>query len=265
MMKNQKKLLSVLSVLIPGLIWSLVVVQDVGAVSDKWQFQITPYLWFPRVDADATVSGQTAVTKGDSFDSANLGGSVHFEAWTATVGFIFDLMQLELGPEGTLLAPGQTVHVNADIRQSILEFALSSRHGNVQSAFPGSRIPGQWFDLMTGYRLVDLEQELSLQPGGTLSGNENWSEVFIGARIGFRPVERWTLSVKGDFGAPRLGSTARLIWNGNAQIDYEMTQDISIGFGYRIRDIDYENHGVFSWSALDSRLMGPWLGMTFHF
>ena len=250
--------------LVLGLIRSSVDVQEVRAASDKWRFEMTPYLWFPEIDTDATVGGQTGSLDGDAFDSANFSGAIRFEAWTEYVGFIFDFMYLELEPEGALLTPGQNVHVNGDIRQRIMEFAISSYHGE-ESASSRTRIPGPWFELMSGYRFSDLEQELYLQPGGQLKGNEDWSEVFIGARIGLQFANAWKFSVKGDFGVPSLGSAARSTWNVNADFDYAMSRDISLSFGYRVRDVDHEVYGVPSRFALDYRLMGPWLGATYHF
>jgi hypothetical protein len=264
-MKIQKRLIIIISVLVSGLIWSLVDVQEVRAASDKWRFQMTPYLWLPKSDADPTMGAHTPSLDGEAFDSDNFSGAIRFEAWTTYVGFILDLMYLKFEPEGTLSTPGTNVHVKGDIRQRIMEFAISSYHGDAKSASSRDRIPGPWFELMTGYRFMDLEQELYLQPGGQLKGNENWSEVFAGARIGLDLTNTLKFTVRGDFGVPRLVSTARLTWNVNAGLDYEIRRDISVRFGYCVRDMDYEEYGVPSRFALEYRLMGPWLGATFHY
>lgn len=264
-MKIQKSLMIFISVLVWGFIGSLVCVKDVRAASDKWRFEMTPYLWFPKSDADSAMGAHTASLDGDTFDTADFSGAIRLEAWTDYVGFIFDFMYVEFEPEGTLLTPGTSVHVNGDIRQRIIEFAISSLQGDVKPGSSRTRKPGHWFELMTGYRFTDLEQELYLQPGGQIKGNEEWSEVFIGTRISFYLADTWKFALKGDVGVPSIGSTARKTWNVDADFDYEMTRDISLKFGYRIRDVDYEEYGVPVTFALDYRLMGPWLGATYHF
>ena len=73
--------------------------QDDPSDSDKWKFDVTPYFWAPAIDADTTVSGQTAaidVSFGDIVDAADtlFGLSARVEAWKGKWGLIFDGMYI---------------------------------------------------------------------------------------------------------------------------------------------------------------------------
>jgi hypothetical protein len=268
--KIQKRLAIIISsVLVPGLIWSLVCIQDVRAAPFKGGFQLTPYLWFPEVDADSAVGGQNAGLDsnfGDAFGSDHLAGGIRFEAWASSgVGFICEWMYFEFEPEGNLLTPGQNVHVNADIRERILEFALATRQDIEQSQSSNTNTPRPWLEAMSGFRFIDLKQELDLDPGGRLVASQDWFEPFIGMGIGFHPAKKWEFALRGDIGAFGWGTTPRLTWNVNAELGYEISRDVSVRFGYRVYDTDYSTYMINGRFVIDHQLMGPWLGMTFHF
>ena len=237
--------------------------------SDEWEIQVTPYFWAPAVDADTTVSGQTAPLDLsfsdilDNFDVFGLSGRV--EAWRGKLGFIFDGMYVDLDGDFSLQTPGpSTPKVGVDIKQTMVDLAVSYRFVET---------PQVWFEPIVGVRYTELTQEITLSeiyapvgPVGTiLGGTEDWLEPFIGARAVFHLTEKWQILLRGDVGGFGIGDASDLTWNFLAGLGFRPWQRVSFKLGYRVYSLDYETGSGSDKFGFDGTLDGPQIGVTIHF
>lgn len=274
-MKNMTKMI----VTVIAIIFSFTLSQSVDANIDEWRFELTPYLWATSADIDeATVKGQSASADldfEDILDLLDFAGFLRFEAWKGNWGFIFDGYYVDLGAEGEYtpqLGPitFATIDADVDYRQTNMDLAVSYRFDlptrSGRSAW--------WIDPIGGIRFAYLKEEIDISraPGpvigalGTeIEGSEWYVEPFVGAKIGFQLTERLAFALRGDIGGFDIGEASHLTWNLVAGFDYKPWQSVSLKFGYRIYDINWDIGSSADKLGLDIQLHGPALGVTFHF
>lgn len=242
--------------------------QDGPSGSDEWRYQITPYLWLPGIDADATVAGSTVpldLSIGDILDNFDIFGlSARVEAWKGKWGLIFDGMYVDVGGEFSLQTPGPLdVGVDVDIVQTTLDFGVGYR------LVEG---PAFRFEPYVGLRYAHLKEEITLsvaagplgEKGQLLGGTADWLEPFVGGRIVFLLTEKLDFAVRGEVGGFGLGSASELTWSIIAGLDYQPWQRTSLKLAYRLYDIDYEHGSGVEQFGLDGQMGGLWLGVTLY-
>jgi hypothetical protein len=74
--------------------------------------------------------------------------------------------------------------------------------------------------------------------------------------------DRWTFQGRADVGGFGVGS--ELTWNAALTFLYEATEKVTVGLGYRVMDIDYEEDGLTGF-VYDAQLPGALLGVGFRF
>jgi len=256
------------------MIWN----QNVCAEMSEWRFELTPYVYVPlSVDIDTgTVNSRTTSANpgvGDIIDLIDFAGMARFEAWKGRWGFIIDAMYEDLGADGIFQTRlGPIISADVDYKQANVDFGVSRRFDMLTG---GKKIPW-WIDPIVGVRYVYLKQEIDLklsfprlavlgEPNRTLGGDEDWIEPFVGCRIGWQLTDKLIFAVRWDIGGFGIGDASDLTWNLLAGIDYKPWESVSLKFGYRIYDIDYETDNPSDKFGLDAQLQGPVLGVTFYF
>ncbi len=84
-------------------------------------------------------------------------------------------------------------------------------------------------------------------------------DPFLGGRLLLDLSEKWALSLRGDIGGFDVGS--ELTWNVTALLGYRLSETMTLGFGYRHLDIDYEDGDL----VFDAQFSGPYLGLSIRF
>jgi hypothetical protein len=74
-------------------------------------------------------------------------------------------------------------------------------------------------------------------------------------------TKTWFFGLRGDIGGFGIGNASDLALNGNAFFNWQITQPLSMQFGYRALYIKY-NEGENEWNATQH---GPWLGVGLSF
>jgi hypothetical protein len=143
--------------------------------------------------------------------------------------------------------------VTATVRQTLLEVAGGYRVSPAVALLVGAR----WVDLSSGLRYSGP----LVEDGGDVS--KSWVDPFVGAHVTAPLGERWWLGVHGDIGGFGVGSD--LAWQAYADIGYRASDLVSIIFGYRAIDIDYEEGGGRDYFHYDLQIAGPQLGVVFRF
>ena len=259
--------------------------QDDPSDSNKWKFDVTPYFWAPAIDADSTVSGQTAaidVSFGDIVDAADtlFGLSARVEAWRGKWGLIFDGMYIAItiDEDAQLQTPPVSVGIEVEVTQSMLDFAVSYRVAEVslgenQDTQTGKTTPVLRIEPIAGIRYNYLKQEIGLDVnvpgvgsrGTTLGGSEEWFDPFVGGRILLVVNEKVSFGLRGDVGGFGIGEASDLAWNLILGVGYQPWKRVSLKLGYRVYDLDYETGSGRDTFGFDGQMKGPMLGATIYF
>ena len=219
--------------------------------TDKFQFELTPYLWA------ASIKGSTSVDGGDSppidsdysfFALDNLDGvaSATFTGQKNQWGFLFDFLYVSFEDtfkDETLL------EVTAGLEGVILEFAgtyVPKSIGNVE--------------FIAGLRQQDITVSLEFESfGGEKEGALTWVDPFFGAIYSYPFNEKFHIALRGDIGG--FGIESDMAVNAEVLFRYQMSEAASIKFGYRYLKVKFDDKDF----LYDISLDGLHFGMGFSF
>ena len=230
------------------------------ANADDWSFQIEPYLIGLMIDGDAGIGRVEGVDldvdTSDILDALDMAGMVHFEAHHESGwGFALDYAFLDLsddlsGPRGGVL--------DAEVSEGVFEALL----------IKGTGSGDEGLDYIGGLRWWNIEVDVEIDPvilPGTVSSSldEDWVDVFVGARWRNPINEKWTFSLRGDVGAGAADFTWH-VWSG---FRYKFGNSKSLDLGYRALGVDYEDGtpGEPGYFMYDTVTHGPFIGLMFGF
>ncbi len=134
---------------------------------------------------------------------------------------------------------GQT-SVNIHITQSILTPKIGYRLVDTD----------RWkVDALAGIRYWHVGQNLALEPSGLNNGQSaNWVDGLGGARIQLLLTPKVGITVSGDAG----GGGASLDYQLLGLLNYQMTEHLGLGLGWRYLDIDYHGNRQFLYDTITS-------------
>lgn len=242
------------------------------SVADPWRFESTLYLWLPGIKGTIGVGGMTApvdASIGDILDNFQFGFLGRVEAWKGNWGGFLDGMYVKLGDD--IPAGGPIASGDFTTQQGIIEFGAMYRLPEV--TFGSADEQTLIFDLIAAGRYFTLSQELNLTGAGPIgmfrsgSVSQDWAEPYFGGRVAWNNLFGWTealsIGVRADVGGFGVGSN--LTWSVLAGLDYRVSRLISLRFGYRWLDVDFDSGGSTPLFVFDVQMSGPVLGLTFHF
>ena len=233
-----------------------------SAQADDWSYELKPYLLLSSIDGDASVGRVTGADVAVDFDTIlenlELGGMLHFEALKSDgliIGLDYGFMDLGADIPGPL-----TGFLDASLRQGILEGFLGKRleRGNGTLDYIGGV---RWWDFD-----IDLELNDSVFPGSpAVNIEEDWIDVYVGARWISSINQRWSYLLYGDLGGFGLQSdfTGKI----QAGLIYDLNESFNLNLDYIALWVDYETGTPSTTSrfAYDTVTHGPVLGFTWQF
>jgi hypothetical protein len=200
------------------------------ALAGGWNYDAALYGWFSGLSGTIGVGrlGDRPVEASFSELAGYLDFTLagNFEARNAKVVLITDIFYVNLGAERDAEILKQTVKLNMDFSQWIIELG------------GGYRVSEEFDVLLAGrYYSFDVGATASAISGEkTSEGTRSWGDVFLGARYHTELGEKWLLSLRGDLG---FGGSD-FAWFGNAAVGYQFTKLFSLGLTYRVLSLDYE-------------------------
>ncbi len=233
-----------------GLLLSLSLVTLPASAADDWKYLVAPYGWIAGLDGESTIRGVTASVEADFADiieNLETAALVHFEAekgrWTVLSDLIF-------------IAIGQTtrgaIDVDFDVDQTIVELG-------------GGYNLSDSFAVLFGGRYVDGKVDLDVRAplDVRVRRDKDWIDPYVGGRFVLDLGRRWDFRVRGDVGGFGVGS--EFTWNLALNWVYRASRRVSLAFGYRALDIDFEEGSGRDLFRYDVRMFGPQIGAAFHF
>ena len=236
--------------------------QDGAASSDKWQFEITPYLFASGLSGTAGargVEGNVDMGFNDIWNHLDKAFMGLFEARKGPWAFILDGLYVKLEDQQTksVTGPAGFVTANTDFNATMIE--------TIYQPTLGYRLVDErtkW-DVLLGARYTQLDVDLNaglsipsvpFNGGRSVSGSVDWWDTVIGARVITPIADRWSFVGYLDVGT---NSTYQAL----VGLNWQFAEKFSGKFGYRFLHQDYESGGT-KW---DMDLQGVYMGLGIRF
>jgi opacity protein-like surface antigen len=241
--------------------------QTPAGQSGDWQFEFTPYFWAAGMKGDVQAGSlpkiSTDMSFSDILDVLDFGLMGAFEARKGRWGLLFDAIYMKLETDGTASRSGPgpigataTASAKLEMEQTMLSAAVAYRW--VEGRSP--------VDLIGGLRYTKIEASADINASffamtGTVSrsGDKDWVDPYIGARIQHPIAEHWTLVGYGDIGGFGVGSD--FTWQALVGVSYDFSKSVSGKLGYRYLSVDYDKSGF----LYDMDSYGVYLGVGIRF
>lgn len=233
-----------------------------AAQSQGWDTEIELYLLGTHIEGDAGIGRAQGVDVDVDMDkileTLSMAGMIHFEAvhesgWGTALDYSFmDLGDDISGPQGGVL--------EADVRQGVFQADLLYRMALAKGSI----------DYLAGIRWWDNDLDVKIDPvalPGSVTGEveEDWVDLFVGARLITPLSDKWEFRIRGDIGGFGLEAdfTASLFGN----VRFAMTENWLLDIGYKAIWVDYETgtKGQRGYFAYDTVTHGPLLGIIYKF
>jgi hypothetical protein len=211
-------------------LWAVAAALAVGSITpawaqanpDKWDVFVAPYMMGASMSGSSTVKNYQVdvdVSASDIFSNLQFGAMGLMTAMKGNWGFGADIMWMALG--------ATVENTNVDFNQGGF-------------AFFGLRRLGPAAELTFGARINTLQSELTFKgPNLTVSQDKNWVDPLVGIALHTPREGRFRFGVYGEVGGFGVGSNFE--WQIFPTIGIGLTKSLSLEFGYRWLDMDYES------------------------
>jgi hypothetical protein len=223
-----------------------------NAPSDDWEFALTPFLWAPGMDGTVGLAGRERdfeVSAKGLIESLDFGFMTNFEARKSRWSFAVDYFYADLGKDVTV------ENENVAARSPELDMSMTLVEGDVGYEVASS------LDFLAGVRTVSASAGLLTDQGTLSEADGGFTDPIVGARFRRDLTEKLWVNIRGDVGG--FGAGSDFSWFVTAAGGVRVSKLISLDFGYRIWDFDYESDEDLK--RLDLALAGFGGGLTFHF
>lgn len=225
--------------------------------NDGWVWRFAPVIGPQRYDGSVRVEGErgtASVGLEDIADRATFQMSLVVDGHGERAGFLMDLSYLGL---------------NADLVNDAGAANLSASLLSVDTL--GSYGLGPWplgttstgFELLGGGRWNQFNADARLSTGASADSSRGWVDPVVGGRVTTNFDFPLRLELRSDWGGFGVGSATDLTWKFFGAAHYKPDPSLEFFAGYRITDIKSQHQTGTSGTALDGRISGPVLGITF--
>jgi hypothetical protein len=163
---------------------------------------------------------------------------------------------------------GPGANVDLELKEFLLEVGGFYRLGTWPG---GTNKPSIALDALAGGRYInfdveaDIDSPLPMIPS-EVDGDQDWLDLFAGARIILNPTENLIVVLRSDIGGFGFGFSSDITWNLVASVGYELPWwGITPIIGYRALYIDYDDGSGDDRFAYDTWTYGPQIGLGFRF
>jgi hypothetical protein len=223
---------------------------------DKWQFQLTPYLWIAGITGQVGVGpGSVDVDTGitDTNVDLNFGFMGTFEARKNRIVFLTDLQYSNLGTDNDTPGPLFS-RVSADFKTFILEPQVGYR-------IIDNPEKGAFVDVSGGIRYwhlrTDITFERGLLPNIFVTRSRDWVDGVAGLRGHAHVTPKFFLTGEADLGGGGSNFTYQLFGGGG----YLVGKRYALIAAYRYLSVNYNKDDF----LFDTALHGPVFGLGIKF
>jgi len=253
------------ALIVGGSLFGSPAVADEGSTDDKWQFEITPYLFAAGMNGTTAVRGISADVDmsfsdiAERLDSAfMIYGTARKNDWIFALDAIyFKITDQQSNSWQGPLGNTNTAQLNVGMTQQNYSLSAGRRVLNEKTKV----------DVLGVARYTGLDTDLKLarttgsdlRPDGSrsVSAKESWWDAAIAVRVSTPIASKWDLTGYADVGAGGTDLSYQLL----AGLNWQFSKVVSAKLGYRYFYQDYQN-GSFKWDMTNS---GGYLGVGFRF
>jgi hypothetical protein len=229
---------------------------------DRWSFRVAPYVWATALNGDIGVDGiksHVNASIGEVIDHVDGGAMLTAEARYGRWGVVTDFIYADLA-DRKFYDAGLIESVKLHVNQYIWSQA---------GAYRAYQNRNTWIDVLAGFRLVSMDQTLSVTardpfaPQGEISDSvgldRTWVDPIIGIRSAVEIVNRWAIRTEGDIGG--FDANSQLTWQAFAALGYDATEATRVLVGYRGLGYNHDRDGF----TYDTVMHGPIVGVGIGF
>ena len=234
---------------------ALVVAAPLHAAEGEWQQEIVPYMWASAMNGTSgvrDVEGDVDMSFGDILDDLEFAFMGAYRAQRDKFSVTVDGIYMALSDD--VKDPGGQVKGEIDVDQTALEVDVGWDLSERLTVFGGLR----YNDITSDISLKDSDDN---RVRG--NGSEQWVDPVIGAHYTYPFNDQWSATLRGDIGGFGVGS--QFVWQGIAQLRWQVKPNIGIVGAYRYIDMDYSTGTGPTYFLYDMAISGPALGVAFAF
>jgi hypothetical protein len=231
------------------------VASEEPAAPSEWRYDAVLYGWLAGLEGTIgfgdALQEPISATFEDLLNYVDFALAGHFEAKNRSAVLLTDVSYTNLGSSQDAQVRNQTVSVDLDITQWIVELG------------GGYRVSQQFDVLVAGrYYILDTgATSESIAESATGEAEQSWGDIYVGARYSRLFREKWFTSIRGDIGA----GGSDFAWYGAVALGYRFTDLLSGGVAWRTLSLDREADSDGNYFKYDVVQNGLGIGLGFSF
>lgn len=195
----------------------------------RWSIEISPYLWAPTLKSK-TDAGTVKLSFSDILDDLDFTFMTAMRAQKSGSpwGLMADVVYMDLEDN------------NIELQSTILTAAATYR---LQEDDP--------YKVLFGGRYWDVDVS-----AGPFGGGVNWVDPIVGVTTAHKFSDKFSGGLTADVGGFGIGAASDITWQGVGLFDYQVSDKVTVGAGYRWLHVDQEQKTKF-----DTDVYGPIAGL----
>ena len=236
--------------------------QSPQSTEKDWSFRLAPYVWATALNGDTGVDGldtHVNASMGEVIEHVDGGAMFTAEARYQRWGLVTDFIYADIA-DRKFYDHGLVEQVKLQVNQYIWSEAVAYR------AIESGK---SWFDVLAGFRLMSMDQTLSVKArdpfahDGDISVKDSldrtWVDPIIGIRSAVEIADGWAIRTEGDIGG--FDANSKFTWQAFAALGYDLSDSTRILAGYRGLGYNHDRDGF----TYDAVMYGPMVGAGIGF
>ena len=225
--------------------------------NDGWVWRFSPVFGPQKYDGSVRVEGtrgSASASLSDIAKRATFQMDLQVDGHGERMGFLTDLSYVALNADfndGSQSATLSASILSVDTLPSIGLDPITV--GNTSTCL----------ELLAGGRWNQFTADLRSSSSGSASASRGWVDPVVGGRITTNFDFPLRLEARSDWGGFGVGSATDLTWRFLGAAHYRPDPALEFFGGYRITDVKSQHQSGTRGTALDGRLSGPVIGITF--
>jgi hypothetical protein len=194
------------------------------------------------------VTGEIDMPASDVLSNLQFGVLADYRGEAPKWAVTADVVYMGLGATGT--GDGGRATAEVDMDEWMVEATGSYRFSPT-------------FEVVGGARYTSLETAIELrraQGTSATSAKADWIDPLVGVRLALPLSQAFAFSIRGMIGG--FGVGCDFTWDADARLKWHASKSVTLSFGYRYLDQDYEKDGGFKWDVVSQ---GPLAGASLTF
>ena len=225
--------------------------------NNGWVWRFSPIMGTQSYDGSVRVEGDrgsASASLNDIAKRATFQMDLQVDGHGDRLGFFIDLSYVALNADfndGSRAATLSANLLSVDTLQSVGFDPLTI--GNTSTCF----------EVLGGGRWNQFSADVRTSNSGSADASRGWVDPVVGGRITTNFDFPLRLEARSDWGGFGVGSATDLTWRFLGAAHYRPDPALEFFAGYRITDIKSQHQSGTRGTALDGRMSGPLIGITF--